>query len=203
MSVSQKKLWVLLAEIATVILTIFVVVMLFTALSVKSPDDVMDSYDKEIEMSVTSDPTDLIIYGDDCNLREKAVYRKISSISDETLDSSDQYLHKVIIINDLFGYADLSSEDIDTLYRYVVDGEYHFYYFGSRYLEDFLARGFFQNELSPDSCGFGVRHVAERTSVVVNEGMWTTEDYDVYEANSDYLGQIIFAYLNHIYSENA
>lgn len=131
------------------------------------------------------------------------MFRQVSVISDETLDSSDSYLHKVIIINDLFGNATLSGEDIDILYRYVVDGEYHFYYFGTRYLEDFLARGFYQNELQPDSCGFGVRHVANRTSVVVNEGMWTTGDYDIYEANSDYLGQIIFAYLKRIYSDNA
>ena len=199
----RNKLLFVIGITIAVILTIFGVVMLSIALSVKSPDDVMDSYDKQIEMSITSFPTDLIIYGDDCNLRKKAVFRQVSVISDETLDSSDSYLHKVIIINDLFGNATLSGEDIDILYRYVVDGEYHFYYFGTRYLEDFLARGFYQNELQPDSCGFGVRHVANRTSVVVNEGMWTTGDYDIYEAHSDYLGQIIFAYLKRIYSDNA
>lgn len=182
---------------------IFGAIMLILVLSVQSPDNVIDAYDKQIEMSVTSSPTDLIIYGDDCNLRKKAVFRQISFISDEALDSSNSYLHKVIIINDLFGNATLSSEDIDILYRYVIDGEYHFYYFGTRYLADFSARGFYQNKLQPDSCGFGVRHVANRTSVVVNEGMWTTGDYDIYEANSDYLGQIIFAYLKHIYLENA
>lgn len=53
--------------------------MLSIALSVKSPDDVMDSYDKQIEMSITSFPTDLIIYGDDCNLRKKLCFDKYLS----------------------------------------------------------------------------------------------------------------------------
>lgn len=198
----NKILFAVGITVATII-TIFGIMMLIIALSVKTPDDVMDSYDKQIEMSITSFPTDLIIYGDDCNLREKAVFRQIPYITDETLNSSDSYLHKVIIINDLYSNANLSNEDIEILYKYVVEGEYHFYYFGTRYLSDFMDKGFYQNELLPDACGFGVRHVANRTSVVVNEGMWTTGDYDVYEANPDYLGQIIFMYLKRIYSDNA
>lgn len=199
----KKKLLLAIGITIAVIIVLFFIMMLIISMSVTTPDDVMDSYDKQIEMSISSFPTDLIIYGDDCNLRKRAVFRQIPSISEDTLKSSEMYQYKVIIINDIYNNADLSSEDLDLLYEYVIEGEYHFYYFGSRYLDDFLSKGFYQMELQPDSCGFGVRHVAEKTSIVVNEGMWTSGDYDVYTANSDYLGQVIYTYLNRIYSDNA
>lgn len=200
---NSKRVLTVIGITIAVIVGLFGVALLIISRNINTPDDVYDSYDQQIEMSINSFPTDLVIYGDDCRLRKKAVYRQVDSISDETLGSSGSYRFKVLIINDINDNADLTDDDFEVLRKYVIDGEYHFYYFGTRYLEEFYEKEFLKLELQPESCGFGIRHVADRTSFVVNEGMWTTEDYATYENNSDYLGQVIYMYLKRIYSDNA
>ena len=76
----KKKLLLAIGITIAVIIVLFFIMMLIISMSVTTPDDVMDSYDKQIEMSISSFPTDLIIYGDDCNLRKRAVFRQIPSI---------------------------------------------------------------------------------------------------------------------------
>lgn len=162
-----------------------------------------DSYGRTIELSKTSNPTKIIVYGDDCKFRKEVSFTQISSITKEAFEGNNGYDYKIVVINDINNNAELNNEDFDILKAHVLEGEYDLYYFGSRYLARFAEAGFVSTPFSNNAGGFKLAHRKNSSDTKITEIVWTQEDKTAYEKDGGYLGQLIFTHIRHSYYENA
>ncbi|MFR4021606.1 MAG: hypothetical protein ACLTZI_00530 [[Eubacterium] siraeum] len=54
---------------------------------IKNNNDNLDSYDQIIQATLTTYPTDIFVYGEDCKFRKNVGFKQIEKLSDENLKS--------------------------------------------------------------------------------------------------------------------
>lgn len=86
----------------------------------KNDNNDLDSYDRIIQYTLTTYPTDIFVYGEDCKFRKNVKFKQIDKLSEENLKSDKKY--KVIVFNDLYDKTDLTDDDIAVLKKYVLEG---------------------------------------------------------------------------------
>lgn len=162
-----------------------------------SPDN-MDSYDQAIQATLTTYPTDIFVYGEDCKFRKNVKFTQINELSEESLKSDKEY--KIIVFNDLYDKMELTEKDLEILKEYVLQGDYAFFYTGNKHMETFIEEGFTQEPLTEDNIGFALRHSGQ--TVISSHGMWDKTSMEYFQNNnSELLGQSIFIFIERVIRE--
>ena len=204
----RKILFVVLGVI-TVTLTIIVVTFFITGkwsfevddgrlwLVVDYTNGEDDTYSQIIKASKTTYPTDIFVYGEDCNFRKEVEFTEITELTDEQLKSDKEY--KFIIINDLSGKLEITDEEFDLIHRYVYEEKYHLVYLGINQYSNLV-----ENELCMKDSnlgnvnGFAVDFIGE--TPIFSSGIWDEEGHGYYEnGNTELLGEVIFLHLRNVY----
>lgn len=167
-------------------------------IAMKSNNNNLDTYDRTIQSTLTTYPTDIFVYGEDCKFRENVKFKQIDNLSEENLKSDKKY--KVIVFNDLYDKTDLTDDDIAILKKYVLDGDYAFFYTGRKYMDTFIANGFATKHIVEGDIGFALRH--SDGTVVQTDGLWDETSLEYYETNNpELLGESIFFFIEIVIRE--
>lgn len=165
---------------------------------IKADPNDMDSYDQAIQATLTTYPTDIFVYGEDCKFRKNVKFTQIDSLSDENLKSDKKY--KVIVFNDLYDKMELSESDIAILKKYVLEGDYAFFYTGNKHMNKFIANGFASEHAVAENIGFALRHSGN--TVIESGGLWDKTALEYYETNNpELLGESIFIFIERVLRE--
>ena len=190
--------------IGVLILLAAALIIIGITLTKNNSSDVPDSYDEYIQTALTY-PTDIFVYGDDCNFRQSAKYTQISELTENDLISDKKY--KFIVFNDLYDKAELSDKDIEILKEYVLNGDYNFFYTGNKFTDRFKEEGFMQATIDTTGDGtrglrgFALRHSGQ--TIICSVGLWDDESMEYYETNNpELLGQSIFKFVDRTIREN-
>ena len=135
---------------------------------IKNNNDNLDSYDQIIQSTLTTYPTDIFVYGEDCKFRKNVKFKQIDKLSEENLKSDKKY--KVIVFNDLYDKTDLTDDDIAVLKKYVLEGDYALFYTGRKHMDAFIANGFATEQVIKENIGFALRHSGG--TVIETGGLW-------------------------------
>lgn len=164
----------------------------------KNDNNDLDSYDRIIQSTLTTYPTDIFVYGEDCKFRKNVKFKQIDKLSEENLKSDKKY--KVIVFNDLYDKTDLTDDDIAVLKKYVLEGDYAFFYTGRKHMDAFIANGFATEQIVEENIGFALRH--SDGTVVETGGLWDETSLEYYEnGNPELLGESIFIFIERIIRE--
>lgn len=164
----------------------------------KNDNNDLDSYDRIIQSTLTTYPTDIFVYGEDCKFRKNVKFKQIDKLSEENLKSDKKY--KVIVFNDLYDKTDLADDDIAVLKKYVLEGDYALFYTGRKHMDAFIANGFATEQVIEENIGFALRHSAG--TVVETGGLWDETSLEYYEnGNLELLGESIFIFIERIIRE--
>lgn len=164
----------------------------------KNDNNDLDSYDRIIQSTLTTYPTDIFVYGEDCKFRKNVKFKQIDKLSDENLNSDKKY--KVIVFNDLYDKTDLTDDDIAVLKKYVLEGDYALFYTGRKHMDTFIANGFATEQIVEENIGFALRH--SDGTVVETGGLWDETSLEYYEnGNPELLGESIFIFIERIIRE--
>lgn len=165
----------------------------------KNDNNDLDSYDRIIQSTLTTYPTDIFVYGEDCKFRKNVKFKQIDKLSDENLKSDKKY--KVIVFNDLYDKTDLTDDDIAVLKKYVLEGDYALFYTGRKHMDTFIANGFATEQIVEENIGFALRH--SDGTVVETGGLWDETSLEYYEnGNPELLGESIFIFIERIIRED-
>lgn len=165
---------------------------------IKDDNDNLDSYDQIIQSTLTTYPTDIFVYGEDCKFRKNVKFKQIDKLSEENLKSDKKY--KVIVFNDLYDKTDLTDDDIAVLKKYVLEGDYALFYTGRKHMDAFIANGFATEQVIEENIGFALRH--SYGTVVETGGLWDETSLEYYEnGNPELLGESIFIFIERIIRE--
>ena len=149
----------------------------------------LDSYDEAIIIINENYPTDLIVYGDEIEFRDNFEYRVVSDFSEESLESSDEYSYRFLVVINVTGNMEFSDEELSSLLVYLRENNYGFFYFGSTGLDSFQRCNYFDSDLDPSSEGFGLVNYYGQEMVV--QGFWSEYDANVNDSNPETLPSII------------
>lgn len=165
----------------------------------KNDNNDLDSYDRIIQSTLTTYPTDIFVYGEDCKFRKNVKFKQIDKLSDENLKSDKKY--KVIVFNDLYDKTDLTDDDIAVLKKYVLEGDYALFYTGRKHMDAFIANGFATEQVIKENIGFALRHSGG--TVIETGGLWDETSLEYYETeNPELLGESIFIFIERIIRED-
>lgn len=158
-----------------------------------------DSYDQTIKASKTTYPTDIFVYGDDCQFREAVDCISITALTDEQLKSEKDF--RVLIINDLNGTISLSEHDLKIINKYAYEEKYIVMYLGMEQYQTLVEAEILKEEAGLGNIdGFAIRHYGE--TVIQTSGIWDDEGNTYYnDGNNELLGEAIFMFLRTCYSE--
>ena len=166
---------------------------------IKNNNDTLDSYDQIIQSTLTTYPTDIFVYGEDCKFRKNVKFKQIDKLSEENLKSDKKY--KVIVFNDLYDKTDLTDDDIAVLKKYVLEGDYALFYTGRKHMDAFIANGFATEHIVEGDIGFALRHSSE--TVIETDGLWDETSMEYYETNNpELLGESVFILIERIIRED-
>lgn len=166
---------------------------------IKNNNDNLDSYDQIIQSTLTTYPTDIFVYGEDCKCRKNVKFKQIDKLSEENLKSDKKY--KVIVFNDLYDKTDLTDDDIAVLKKYVLEGDYALFYTGRKHMDAFIANGFATEHIVEGDIGFALRHSGE--TVIETDGLWDETSLEYYETNNpELLGESVFILIERIIRED-
>ena len=209
----QKAIKILLVIIGSIIVIIAMITATFALtgnieigfdangkfqIVMKSGNDSLDSYDQIIQSTLTTYPTDIFVYGEDCKFRKNVKFKQIDNLSEENLKSEKKY--KIIVFNDLYDKMELTNDDIAILKKYVLDGDYAFFYTGRKHMDTFIANGFATEHVVEGVIGFALRH--SNGTVVQTDGLWDETSLEYYETeNPELLGESIFIFIERIIRE--
>lgn len=167
--------------------------------AIKKDNNNLDSYDRIIQSTLTDYPTDIFVYGEDCKFRKNVKFKQIDNLSEENLKSDKKY--KVIVFNDLYDKMNLTNDDIAILKKYVLEGDYAFFYTGRKHMDTFIANGFATEHIVEGNIGFALRH--SNGKVVETDGFWDETSLEYYETNNpELLGESIFIFIERIIRES-
>ncbi len=165
----------------------------------KNDNNDLDSYDRIIQSTLTTYPTDIFVYGEDCKFRKNVKFKQIDKLSEENLKSDKKY--KVIVFNDLYDKTDLTDDDIAVLKKYVLEGDYALFYTGRKHMDAFIANGFATEQVIKENIGFALRHSGG--TVIETGGLWDETSLEYYETeNPELLGESIFIFIERIIRED-
>ncbi|MBE5714980.1 MAG: hypothetical protein EGR74_01615 [Ruminiclostridium sp.] len=165
----------------------------------KNDNNDLDSYDRIIQSTLTTYPTDIFVYGEDCKFRKNVKFKQIDKLSEENLKSDKRY--KVIVFNDLYDKTDLTDDDIAVLKKYVLEGDYALFYTGRKHMDAFIANGFATEQVIKENIGFALRHSGG--TVIETGGLWDETSLEYYETeNPELLGESIFIFIERIIRED-
>ena len=108
----------------------------------------LDSYIRWINKEITPD---IIVYGEQYELREGIAFRRIDNIDENSILSIKQEYHGLIIF-DFDGNVQLSDEELLTIKRLCDEGKLDLYYYGTDKLDDLLRLGFMK-QIDEEDCG--------------------------------------------------
>ena len=166
---------------------------------IKNNNDNLDSYDQIIQSTLTTYPTDIFVYREDCKFRMNVKFKQIDKLSEENLKSDKKY--KVIVFNDLYDKTDLTDDDIAVLKKYVLEGDYALFYTGRKHMDAFIANGFATEQVIKENIGFALRHSGG--TVIETGGLWDETSLEYYETeNPELLGESIFIFIERIIRED-
>ena len=166
----------------------------------KNNNNSFDSYDRAIQFTLTTYPTDIFVYGEDCKFRKNVKFKQIDKLSEENLKSDKKY--KVIVLNDLYDKTDLTDDDIAVLKKYVLEGDYAFFYTGRKHMDTFIANGFATKHIVEGDIGFALRHSGG--IVIQTDGLWDETSLEYYENNnSELLGESVFIFIERVIREDS
>lgn len=166
---------------------------------IKNNNDDLDSYDQIIQSTLTTYPTDIFVYGEDCKFRKNVKFKQIDKLSEENLKSDKKY--KVIVFNDLYDKTDLTDDDIAILKKYVLEGDYALFYTGRKHMDTFIANGFATEHIVEGDIGFALRHSGG--TVIETDGLWDETSLEYYETNNpELLGESVFIFIERIIRED-
>ena len=166
---------------------------------IKNNNDNLDSYDQIIQSTLTTYPTDIFVYGEDCKFRKNVKFKQTDKLSEENLKSDKKY--KVIVFNDLYDKTDLTDDDIAVLKKYVLEGDYALFYTGRKHMDAFIANGFATEHIVEGDIGFALRHSGE--TVIETDGLWDETSLEYYETNNpELLGESVFIFIERIIRED-
>lgn len=115
-----------------------------------------DSYGKYITILNDNFKTDVVLYGDGFNFRERLNVRKIESITPENLKTDADYQY--IIISNLNRGFTLSDDEIKILKEAVFNGKANFYYLGIKDFGKLKDNGFTSYDLEPGQMSLSAEH---------------------------------------------
>lgn len=151
-----------------------------------------DTYDQILDTIKDKYPTDIMVYGDELEVRESSNIRYLDHLDGDSLKTSKKYY--ILVLNNMKGDLDLSQDDFDLLYQYVVEGNYPMIYISNPdqdYISEFQEKGFYEEPMEEDSCGFLLRH--EKGELVYSDEFWDSEMLHHYEdGHHDRLGSSLF-----------
>lgn len=166
---------------------------------IKNNNDNLDSYDQIIQSTLTTYPTDIFVYGEDCKFRKNVKFKQIDKFSEENLKSDKKY--KVIVFNDLYDKTDLTDDDIAVLKKHVLESDYALFYTGRKHMDAFIANGFATEQVIKENIGFALRHSGG--TVIETGGLWDETSLEYYETeNPELLGESIFIFIERIIRED-
>ena len=190
-------------------LLIFVSIMFFTGkwdleivdgeVTVYINPDAEDSYAQAINKSKTTHPTDIFVYGENCQFRKEVEYVKISKLCAEQVVSNKEF--RVIVINDLNGELNLTDEDMEFIQNFVCDEKHMVMYFGDSQFDKFIEAGIIsESSISSREMGFVYKY--HELPIMRIAGIWSYVDNEVYmNENEELLGSAIFIYLGSYYRD--
>ena len=170
-----------------------------------------DSYSLQIDRINETTSIDVMVYGEEPGFRENFEWRRLDTISKDSLKNDIFHDYRCIVLFDYNGTMEISDEEL-LLIKEKVENEYlDMFYIGKNYLDDFerlgFTAGFDQNEMSFAYIGsvYKDKEVQQndKGNLYAVHGMWTEADDKMLEYNSELLQEVIvnFIYEYEIKSE--
>ena len=187
----MKKKLILTISIILLVLVILLVFR-FTALNELfsgDAEDGMDDYDKRIEVFNNVYPTDIVIYGEDIPFREALITRKITEITEESLETEKKF--QIVVISDLDGTATVTKEELELLLSYLKQGKCDVYFLGVELFDDMVSAGFSDEMLDENDLAAGF--FLEDNVIWTSSGIWTVSDRQESNDNRILFSQILVA----------
>lgn len=184
----KKILWVIGSIFGAMLLLIssFVIYGYMTMKSLEG-----DTYDENIVIVNENFPSDIVIYGEEIKFREKLKYRNIDKIDEKNI-IQDSYEFSFLVINDRFGNAVLTEEDVALILELIMQRRLMgFYYIGTAKLDIFQDVGIIQNELSSSACAFctGYTHGFLKYGI---EWLYKNDELAIRQ-NDEFLGDVLLS----------
>lgn len=101
-----------------------------------------DGYNIAAEALDVEFNADIMVYGEDPELRDTVKYRTIDKITAETLNYDEEHGYRAIILFDHRGTMSISDKELLLIKEYVEEKGYDMIYIGKNYLDDFKRLGF-------------------------------------------------------------
>lgn len=152
-------------------------------------DPEMDTYDLEIQVVMTSYPTDIVVYGQDIEFRNSLQYRLNPEINDDGLATIKEY--QAIILNDQDGNLEITDEELLLIKSYTIDGSSDFFYIGTKELDRLSLLGF--GSAAENDASLTVINYYGRK--ITFEGVWSNAEVEHSKNNPELLGMIIISHI--------
>lgn len=120
---------------------------------------------------------DAMLYGADIDLNTEMVkFRKLSSISAETIKRPEDRKFSYLVINDLDGSIILTDEEIQCINDYIQVPGAAVLYFGRKYLNAWDQPDCGPSAKVENMIEIAVEYTNEKGRIIRGNGMWTEED---------------------------
>lgn len=142
---------------------------------------------------------DIMVYGEDPGFIEEVKWRRIETISEESMDDGNNHGYRAIVLFDYEGTISVTDEELILIKNYVEDKGYDMFYIGKQYLDDFqrlkFTKGCEPEEISLEYIGsinYG-KDVQQNEvgNLYAYHGLWTERDEEQVGDNPDMLRQIM------------
>ena len=167
-------------------LAVLMSLLLICGCGKKTEDDtVLDSYHEYIKVLNEDLCADIIIKGNTAYVDSELNFRTADEINSDTVFADIDYGYQAIVIIDIEGNVNLSDEEMEFLYTYLVDENRDVMYFGTQYLSKFTDLLSISPIDNPEFEGMGIYgsfpEDFSKLGIGICLGVWTSYDTGVYK----------------------
>lgn len=142
----RKKRKTIILIVSSIVVVAVVVAILIASLN---RPHLTNSAERNTILLNETFPSDIIVYGEDFYVPDyykDVKYRRVTSLNETTLASSDDFIYSFIVIIDSEGKLILSDEELDLIKRLIDEKYYSMFYFGTNSLDLLCEKGFLKPE---------------------------------------------------------
>ena len=196
---TKTKRTILIVLVLFVVITLAIMTSVRFGLFQKMADiNDKDSYDINIEVLNYSIPTDIVLIGESIPFREALIYRKLTNVTSELLETHKKY--QVIILSDLDGTLSISDQELLIIKEKVDNHTSDFYYLGKNQANRLKQLGFVDYDWpSDDYCIAVVMFEGKQDNFT---GIWAESDVQATKDNRETLGLLLVKQFIRVLSSN-
>ncbi len=207
----NKKTKVIAVSVITTILLVAIGTIIGIIIWDNKDSEKKDSYSLQIDRINENTNIDVMVYGEEPGFREDFEWRRIHSVSEQSLKKDKFYSYRCIVLFDYNGTMEISDEELLLIKEQVENEHLDMFYIGKNYLDDLVRLGFASDfneaELSFAYIGSIYKDEEVKQNYKGNlhavHGIWTEADEKVLEFNSELIQEVLvnFIYEYEIKSE--